>query len=196
MTQTMLETGTLKFRSGMAVMWGAHLIKHGTAVQSTVALSSGESEYCALRRSSAHARGIRAMLNDWHYGVECESHMRCDSSAASDKDWENCDMLMCASCCRQNTHSHDTFAHVQRITERCAQVQSLITRTRVAQVVCLGVSKVVCHPSVMSHMMPLVNEHFHTISLTCLPTFFSLTVLSSGIGSRTPARFRAELRIL
>ena len=35
--------------------------------------------------------------------------------------------------CGQNTHSHNTFVHVQRITERSAQVQSLTTRTRVAQ---------------------------------------------------------------
>eukprot|EP00972_Heterocapsa_arctica_P053112 7821019-Heterocapsa_arctica.AAC.1 len=32
-----------KSRSGMAVMWGTHLLKHGSAVQSTVSLSSGES---------------------------------------------------------------------------------------------------------------------------------------------------------
>ena len=33
----------------------------------------------------------------------------------------------------QNTHSHDTFVHVQLITERSAQVPSLTTRTRMAQ---------------------------------------------------------------
>ena len=68
---------------------------------------------------------------------------------------------------RQNTHSHDTFVHVQRITERSAQVQSLTTRTRVAQVVCLGVSKVVCHPSVMSHMLPHLPQNTSTQSLSC-----------------------------
>lgn len=73
---------TRRSRSGMAVMWGSHLIKHGSTVQSTVSLSSGESEYYALLRASAHALGIKAMLSDWNYGVECEIHMRCDSSAA------------------------------------------------------------------------------------------------------------------
>ena len=34
--------------------------------------------------------------------------------------------------CRQNTHSHDTDVHVQLITERSAQEQSLTTRTRVS----------------------------------------------------------------
>ena len=76
------DLGTRTSRSGLAVMWGSHLIKHGSAVQSTIALSSGESEYYALLRSSAHVLGIKAMLNDWHHGVKCEIHMRCDSSAA------------------------------------------------------------------------------------------------------------------
>ena len=49
-----------------------------------------------------------------------------------------------------------------------------------------------CH---VSHVAAFVTEHFYTISLTYLnylPTFFSLTVLSFGTGSRNPARFTAE----
>ena len=63
-------------------MWVSHLIYYGSAVQSTIALSSGESEHFTLLRSSAHALGIKAMLNDWLYGVKCEIHMRCDRGAA------------------------------------------------------------------------------------------------------------------
>ena len=72
-----------------------------------------------------------------------------------------CQNPYCGTHCQfgQNSHSHDTFVHVQRITERSAQVQSLTTRTLVAQVVCLGVSKVVCHPSVMSHMLPHLSQN-------------------------------------
>ena len=81
-TQPRWRLGAPKSRSGMAVMWGTHLIKHVSAVQSTIALSNGESEHNALLRSSAHAFVIKAMLNDWHYEVKCEIHMRCDSSAA------------------------------------------------------------------------------------------------------------------
>ena len=44
--------------------------------------ASGESEYYALLRSSAHALGIKAMLNEWRFGVKREIHMRCDSSTA------------------------------------------------------------------------------------------------------------------
>ena len=50
----------------------------------------------------------------------------------------------------------------------------------------------------VSHVAACVTEHFYTISLThltYLPTFFYLTVLSLGIGSRNPARFMAEWRI-
>ena len=68
--------------------------------------------------------------------------------------------------CRQNTHSHDTFAHVQLITARTAQIQSLITRTRVAQVVCFGASKAVCHPNVMSHMLPHLPQNTSARSLS------------------------------
>ena len=79
-TQTSLETW------GRVLDWRScgesHLIKHGSAVQSTVSLSSGECENYALLRSSVHARGIKATLNDLHYGMKCEIHMRCDSSAA------------------------------------------------------------------------------------------------------------------
>ena len=44
------DLGTRESRSGVAVMWGAHLIKQGSVVQSTIALSSGESEHYALLR--------------------------------------------------------------------------------------------------------------------------------------------------
>ena len=60
------DSGTRKSRSGRAIMCGSYLIKHGSAVHSTMALISGESEYYTLLKSSAHAFGIKAMLNDWH----------------------------------------------------------------------------------------------------------------------------------
>jgi len=67
-------------RSGMVVMWGRHLLKHGTAVQSTVSLSSGESEYYSMLRSASHGMGLRAVLADW--GVHAEIDLLCDASAA------------------------------------------------------------------------------------------------------------------
>ena len=62
MTQTMLETWE---RENPDLEWQscgrAHLIKHGSAVQSTITLIIAE--YFALLRSSAHALGIKAMLD-------------------------------------------------------------------------------------------------------------------------------------
>ena len=82
-TQTTLKTWE---RENPHLEWQSrgrtHLIKHGSEVQRITALSSDESDYHALLRSSVHALGIKALLNDWHYGVKCEIHMRCDSSAA------------------------------------------------------------------------------------------------------------------
>eukprot|EP00971_Amphidinium_carterae_P201826 4004842-Amphidinium_carterae.1 len=45
---------TRKSRSGMAIMLGTHCLKHSSAIQSTVSLSSGESEYYALLRAASH----------------------------------------------------------------------------------------------------------------------------------------------
>ena len=70
--------------------------------------------------------------------------------------------------CRQNTLSHDTFVHLQRITERTAQMlQSRITRgSRIAH---CGVSKIICHPSVMSHMLPHLPQNTSARSLSLTP---------------------------
>ena len=105
--------------------------------------------------------------------------------------------------CTQNTHSHDTFVHVQLITEGNAQVQSLTTRTRVAQGPtrlriphCGGSKKIPSAQRRVSHVAALVTEHFYTISFTCLtylPTFFSRTVLWNWI--KNTARLTAVWRI-
>ena len=71
-------------------------------MQSTTELSSGESEYNALLRSSVHALGIKAILNNCRYGWKCEIHMRHDSSAARacllGNGGGQLDMLTCVSC--------------------------------------------------------------------------------------------------
>ena len=45
------DLGTRKSRSGMPVMWRSHLIKHGSALHSTIASSGGESGHydCSAR---------------------------------------------------------------------------------------------------------------------------------------------------
>ena len=71
---------TRRSRSGLALQWGSHCLKHSSTVQSTVSLSSGESEYYALLRASAHLLGMKSLLGDW--GYEPELVALCDSSAA------------------------------------------------------------------------------------------------------------------
>ena len=69
------DLGTRKSQSGMEVMWGAHLIKHRGAVQSTIALSSGESEILrvaqvvgprAPNQSHVERLAVRSGVRDSH----------------------------------------------------------------------------------------------------------------------------------
>ncbi|CAK0812745.1 unnamed protein product, partial [Prorocentrum cordatum] len=71
-------------RSGMAMLWGSHLLKHGSAVHSTVGLGSGEAEYYALLRGSWHGFGVKAMLRDLGAGASDDAELQIfsDSSAA------------------------------------------------------------------------------------------------------------------
>ena len=82
-------------------------------------------------------------------------------------------------CCTQNTHSRDIFVHVQLFTDRIAQVQSLTTRTRVAQrptrqkdcaLWCL--QKRFGHPSVMSHLLSHLSLSTSSRSLSPTSPFF------------------------
>ena len=61
-------------------MMGQHCIKHGSNLQSTIALSSGESEFYALVRASAIGLSIKALMQDW--GAERALEIYSDSSAA------------------------------------------------------------------------------------------------------------------
>jgi hypothetical protein len=62
------EATTRKSRSGMMLMLGSHLVKHASTQQTTVALSSGESEYYAMLKGASHALGLQSMLQD--FGVQ------------------------------------------------------------------------------------------------------------------------------
>ena len=71
----------------------------GNAVQSTAALSSGESIYHARLRSSAHALGIKATLNDWHYDVKREIPTAArQETCLLGKGCGKLDTLTCVSC--------------------------------------------------------------------------------------------------
>ena len=71
---------TRRSTTGLAVMFGRHCVKHSSNIQSTVALSSGESEYYAATKACALGMSIQALLEDWGYSVDLE--VRTDSTAA------------------------------------------------------------------------------------------------------------------
>ena len=56
---------TRKSTTGMAVFLGSHLIRHGSNMQTTIALSSGESEYYGLVKGCAAGLGQQSLLRDW-----------------------------------------------------------------------------------------------------------------------------------
>ena len=71
---------TRRSTTGYTISIGRHCVKHGSNLQSTIALSSGESEFYALTRGVALGLSLRSLMQDWgqHYDLEIYS----DSSAA------------------------------------------------------------------------------------------------------------------
>ena len=77
------HAGCLKTRrstSGTIVMLGNHCVKGSSAMQSTIALSSGESEYYGIVKAAAIGLQMRALLADW--GYETAVRILTDSTAA------------------------------------------------------------------------------------------------------------------
>ena len=73
------HAGCLKTRRSTTGV-GSHLLKTYSQVQSTISLSSGESEDYAMLRASATGLALRAMLEDW--GIHLKLQVLSDSSAA------------------------------------------------------------------------------------------------------------------
>eukprot|EP00435_Cladocopium_sp_Y103_P058260 s42_g20.t1 len=74
--------GDLKTRrstTGIVAMLGACCVKHSSNLQSTVSLSSGESEFYALVSAASIGLGIKAMLDDWD--IPTQLVLLSDSSA-------------------------------------------------------------------------------------------------------------------
>ena len=61
-------------------MLGRHTCKHASNLQSTIAMSSGESEYYGLVKAASVGLGMRSLLADW--GLEMGVKILSDSSAA------------------------------------------------------------------------------------------------------------------
>ena len=71
---------TRKSTTGLIAFLGTHCVKHSSNLQSTIALSSGESEFYGLVKAGATGLGLRSLLEDW--GIETHVRLRTDSSAA------------------------------------------------------------------------------------------------------------------
>eukprot|EP00435_Cladocopium_sp_Y103_P036481 s3436_g9.t1 len=71
---------TRRSTTGLITMWGAHNIKHSSNIQSTISLSSGESEYYAIVKAAAVSLSIQALMADW--GLTVSLKIKSDSSAA------------------------------------------------------------------------------------------------------------------
>ena len=71
---------TRKSTTGFVSRLGHSTVKHGSNLQSTTALSSGESEYYALVKASKEALGLQSLLRDW--GLDLPVEVSSDSSAA------------------------------------------------------------------------------------------------------------------
>jgi hypothetical protein len=71
---------TRRSTTGLAMMLGRHCVKHSSNIQSTIGLSSGESEWYGLVKGSAAGLGLQSLLHDW--GVQLSLEVLSDSSAA------------------------------------------------------------------------------------------------------------------
>ena len=71
---------TRRSTTGMVALYGSHTLKHSSNVQSTIALSTGESEYYALVKGGSVGLGLQSLLQD--FGVEVEVLVESDATAA------------------------------------------------------------------------------------------------------------------
>ena len=71
---------TRRSTTGYTISTGTHCVKHGSNLQSTIALSSGESEFYALTRGAALGLSLKSLMADW--GQKCDLIVLSHSSAA------------------------------------------------------------------------------------------------------------------
>ena len=71
---------TRRSTTGLASMLGKHTVKTSSNLQSTISLSSGESEWYGMVKRAAVGLGLQSLLEDW--GLKLEVIVLSDSSAA------------------------------------------------------------------------------------------------------------------
>ena len=71
---------TRKSTTGMVAIFGTHVLKRSSNIQSTIALSTGESEYYALVKGGSVGLGLQSLCAD--LGLDLEVAIEGDSNAA------------------------------------------------------------------------------------------------------------------
>ena len=71
---------TRKSTTGMVAIYGTHVLKHSSNIQSTIALSTGESEYYALVKGGSVGLELQSLCAD--LGLDLEVTIEGDSNAA------------------------------------------------------------------------------------------------------------------
>ena len=71
---------TRRSRTGYTISIGTHCVKHGLNLQSTIALSSGESEFYSLTRGAALGLSLKSLMAAWRQKYDLI--VLSDSSAA------------------------------------------------------------------------------------------------------------------
>ena len=66
---------TRRSTTGMIALYGEHVLKHASNVQSTIALSTGEPEYYALVKGGSVGLGLQALFEDFQVHF-CNSGIR------------------------------------------------------------------------------------------------------------------------
>ena len=71
---------TRRSTTGIVALYGLRVLKHSSNVQSTIALSTGESEYYALVKGGSMGLGLQSLLED--FVVETQVLIQSDATAA------------------------------------------------------------------------------------------------------------------
>ena len=71
---------TRRSTTGMVALYGTHNLKHSSNIQSTISLSTGESEYYALIKGGSVGLGLQSLLQD--FGLSVRVVVESDSNAA------------------------------------------------------------------------------------------------------------------
>ena len=71
---------TRKSTTGLVCYYERHSLRHSSSLQSTVSLSSGESEFCALVKAVASGMATQELFRSW--GINTKLHVYTDWSAA------------------------------------------------------------------------------------------------------------------